>query len=232
MEFHPLADAFPLLTTGELKQLAQSIETNGQREPIVLYDGKILDGRNRYRACLLAGVEPTFVQFTGDNPLALVKDRNVLRRQLSGSQLGIAAGRLYMVFRDQGTPKSCLQVAEEIGSNQSYVAQAVYLIEQERHDLVGAVERGERSLHDAYDTAKREELAAPLQKAHQRMAASEVLEKKKLSAGNAIKRLWRQLDVLHLLTQVERVQLEKMMRKVQGMDLKEYLRRKKLKERS
>jgi hypothetical protein len=46
LEFHPLADIFPLLEGQDL------------HEPIVLFEGKILDGRNRYRACGAAGIEP------------------------------------------------------------------------------------------------------------------------------------------------------------------------------
>ena len=56
-EFHPLADIFPMLDDNELKALAEDIKTKGLTEPITLYEGKVLDGRNRYRACDLAKVE-------------------------------------------------------------------------------------------------------------------------------------------------------------------------------
>ena len=66
-QFHPVADLFPLLTGEVFQQLAADIKKNGLREPILLDpEGRIIDGRNRYRACNLAGVEPRFVQWEGE----------------------------------------------------------------------------------------------------------------------------------------------------------------------
>jgi multidrug efflux pump subunit AcrA (membrane-fusion protein) len=46
------------LTTVSKIELALDIKERGQLEPIILYKGVILDGRNRYRACQIAGVKP------------------------------------------------------------------------------------------------------------------------------------------------------------------------------
>jgi hypothetical protein len=54
---HPFAALFPELPPEELTQLARDIKERGQLEPIILYKGVILDGRNRYRACQIAGVK-------------------------------------------------------------------------------------------------------------------------------------------------------------------------------
>jgi len=43
------------------------IKENGLVEFIVLHEGKILDGRNRYNACNDAGVEPKFVEYEGED---------------------------------------------------------------------------------------------------------------------------------------------------------------------
>jgi hypothetical protein len=51
--------------------LVDSIRRFGLLYSIVLYEGMILDGRARYRACQLAGVEPHFRVFEGDNVDAL-----------------------------------------------------------------------------------------------------------------------------------------------------------------
>ena len=74
-EFHPLANIFPMLDDNELKALAEDIKAKGLTEPITLYEGKVLDGRNRYRACDLAEVElrqDHFTQYEGDDALGFV----------------------------------------------------------------------------------------------------------------------------------------------------------------
>src|SRR5262245_33089491 len=58
---HPVADEFPWMSEDELQELADDIKTNGQRQPIVkLRDGRIVDGRNRELACLVAGAIPWY----------------------------------------------------------------------------------------------------------------------------------------------------------------------------
>src|SRR5437899_2670484 len=50
---HPIADVFPRLSTKELEKLAEDIESNGQREPGVVWNRMLLDGGNRQLACKL-----------------------------------------------------------------------------------------------------------------------------------------------------------------------------------
>ena len=65
---HHLCELFPGLSGDEFNALRDDIKANGLRQPIVLHEGKILDGGNRYRACLEAGVEPVFREFDGNTP--------------------------------------------------------------------------------------------------------------------------------------------------------------------
>ncbi len=81
-----MAGLFPLIDGDEFNDLAADIAAHGLREPIVLYDGAILDGRNRYAACLSAGVAPRFVEYDGDDALAFVLSLNLHRRHLNQSQ--------------------------------------------------------------------------------------------------------------------------------------------------
>jgi hypothetical protein len=68
VEFHEIASLFPMMDSEEYAALKASIEASGLRKPIVLYEGKILDGRNRYRACVELGKEPSFESWQGDDP--------------------------------------------------------------------------------------------------------------------------------------------------------------------
>ena len=77
LKFHPLADIFPLIEGAEFDELIADIKANGLLEPIVVHEEMILDGRNRYRACLAAGVEPTLTPFRGDDPVAFVISANL-----------------------------------------------------------------------------------------------------------------------------------------------------------
>jgi hypothetical protein len=91
LSFHPLADIFPLMEGEEFDALVADIKANGQREPITLYQGKILDGRNRYRACLAAGVglklckHKAGCSYIGD-PATYVISANIHRRHLTADQ--------------------------------------------------------------------------------------------------------------------------------------------------
>lgn len=102
MRVHPDADLFPMMADDELEELVKSIRENGLREPVVTaeipgetFDLKsktvkvIVDGRNRLRACELAGVEPTFRQLDDDEDIhEFIFDANA-RRNLSKGQLAM-----------------------------------------------------------------------------------------------------------------------------------------------
>lgn len=85
-ELHPLCTFFPRLEGAEFAALCDDIRINGQREPIVLHDGMVLDGGNRYRACIEAGIEPRCVEFAGGDAVAFVLSANLHRRHLSAGQ--------------------------------------------------------------------------------------------------------------------------------------------------
>lgn len=89
-----------MLGEAELSELVESIKANGLRVPIVLDDqGRILDGRNREKACRLAGVEPTFWTYDGDDLAEFVIDANSSRRHMS---TGARAMSTALVLADDG----------------------------------------------------------------------------------------------------------------------------------
>lgn len=85
-QLHPLCTLFPRIDGGEFAALVEDIRANGLSQPIVLHDGMILDGGNRYRACEEAGVEPEFVEFEGESIVSFVLSANLHRRHMTAGQ--------------------------------------------------------------------------------------------------------------------------------------------------
>jgi ParB-like chromosome segregation protein Spo0J len=90
LEPHPLAQLFPPISQEEVAELGRDIALHGQLEPIVLYQGKILDGVNRYKACRLMNREPWTIEFNPERvkrtPEEYVIAANVMRRHLTAAQ--------------------------------------------------------------------------------------------------------------------------------------------------
>lgn len=100
LEFHEAADLFPLMDRDELQALADDIARNGLEEAIALCDDRILDGRNRYLACQLAGVEPDWCTVEPKDPVAYVISMNLHRRHLNESQRAMVGARARKHYDD------------------------------------------------------------------------------------------------------------------------------------
>lgn len=122
MEHHPIADLFPMLPEDELKDLAHDIKERGLLQPVVLdSEGRILDGRNRYAACALAGVEPEFETYDGDDPDGYALAVNGQRRSMTKSQKALVAAELLLSNKDH----SHESVAKALGVSRPLVTQAI-----------------------------------------------------------------------------------------------------------
>jgi hypothetical protein len=92
MQIHELANILPRMSDDEFKALVDDIEQNGQLEAIWTYQGKIVDGRNRYNAILRLQeqkhpIEPKFREWSGKGSLAaFIYSQNYHRRHLDSSQ--------------------------------------------------------------------------------------------------------------------------------------------------
>ncbi len=96
---HPAAALFPMMDAATFEALKADIEANGQREPVVFFQDKILDGRNRHRACEALGIEPESCELEECiDPVAYVLSANLHRRHLSESQKALVAARLKDYF--------------------------------------------------------------------------------------------------------------------------------------
>ena len=157
--FHPLAEIFPLIEGAEFDNLVADIREHGLREPIVLYHNQILDGRNRYRACMAAGrADCQFERYQGDNPLAFVMSLNLKRRHLDESQRAMVAAKLATLQRgDNQHAQICApsqgRAGELFNVSRRTVQYAREVHEHGAPDLVSAVERGEVRVSVAADIA-------------------------------------------------------------------------------
>jgi len=157
MNFHPLADLFPLMQGREFDELVADIRAHGLREPITVLDGQILDGRNRWRACEASGVHPTLVEYDGDDPLAWVISLNLHRRHLDESQRAMVAAKIANLhrgdfcgnqhksgvskFRDTSTTVD--EAASMLNVSPASVASAKAVLKNGVPAVVEMVERGE-----------------------------------------------------------------------------------------
>lgn len=103
LEAHEYAQLFPLLVGDEYIALRDDIHANGQHELIVLFEGKILDGRNRYSACIDLQQPPQITHFEGtsDEALEFVLSKNLYRRQLSVAQRALVAASMSALRKEQ-----------------------------------------------------------------------------------------------------------------------------------
>ncbi|WP_435059126.1 ParB N-terminal domain-containing protein [Streptomyces sp. bgisy060] len=146
-----------MLDEEELQALADDIREHGLRKPVVLDStGRILDGKNRLRACEIASVEPTYTTYDGDDARAYVLSANSRRRHLTKGQLAMIAATACSVSEHPAcseTEQTARSVSEQTGLSIGRVGQARTVL---RHapDLVDRVISGAVSLDDAYKTAR------------------------------------------------------------------------------
>jgi N6-adenosine-specific RNA methylase IME4 len=175
---HPLAALVPPMSPEEFDALSADILANGLFEPIVLYEGKILDGRHRYQACVDTGTEPRFREYEGEDPAGYVISSNVHRRHLSASQKAVVALDLERVYavqaRDRQGARTDLtssqswekvepvhaaeKAAESIGVSKGYVSDAK-LIERDGPDLLPQVSLGLLTIPEAKREIRQREKA-------------------------------------------------------------------------
>jgi N6-adenosine-specific RNA methylase IME4 len=175
LEPHPLAALIPAMSDDEYIALMSDIEDRGLQEPVVMFEGKILDGRHRYRACREMGRGVDFTEYTGDDPLGYVASLNVHRRHLTASQRAVIALEVEKAFASeakqrQGTrtdlgrdlpemvPESRERAAKVARVNSHYVSDAKR-IESEAPDLLPKVSAGTMTLPEAKKEIRQREKA-------------------------------------------------------------------------
>jgi ParB-like chromosome segregation protein Spo0J len=188
---HPICLLIPSADEYELQDLSDDIRAHGLIDPIVLFEGMILDGRNRSVACERAGVAPRYVQFGGgrEDALILVISHNLKRRHLNKQSIAdaLVAAEDFNLHYTLAEPAASLSDAESRGAqsvikitepktaSSRKLAQAAGRVVS--HAMIAATrkvkERGEPELQEAVkrgrigvqDAAKAADLPPEIQKA-------------------------------------------------------------------
>lgn len=180
MENHPIAECYPKLSQGEFEQLKAHIAANGLQNSIVLYEGKILDGTQRARACQELGIEPAYVTPEIKDPYEYVIGQNERRRQLTAGQRAVVGERMATLkqgsnryaqkvevsaetSRKQTVHATLKEVANQIKVGRSSIEKVRYTKEKGIPELVTAIEAGEIAVESARQIAhlpKEQQVAA------------------------------------------------------------------------
>jgi hypothetical protein len=152
-EIHPLAELFPPMPDDQYQALKADIAENGQKEDIVFWQDKLIDGRHRLRACLELGIRPDTAELDDScDPYIYVLSHNLHRRHLTASQRSIVAAKL-VTFKRGGDRKSenfktqigvsIDEAALQLSVSPRSVDIAKQVIEHGSKAIVDAVESGE-----------------------------------------------------------------------------------------
>src|SRR5215472_1405505 len=154
LQVHPVADLFPMMTDEELADLAEDIKVNGLIHPIVRdQHGVLIDGRNRLRACEMAGIEPSYTMLDGQDPVAFILSANVTRRHLSKGQQAMAVAKARHL---SGTTQREAAHAQKLSIGR--IAQADVVL-QYAPELADMVLSGAKPLDVAYEEARQRKAA-------------------------------------------------------------------------
>jgi hypothetical protein len=118
-EYHPYANLLPMMLDHEFEDLKKGIRASGLQEPITLYKDRVLDGRNRLRACQELGIEPQFkkAEFEDDQTaLDFVIAHNLQRRNLTASQKAVVALRALPLIKKDVQEARIQKIREAIAA--------------------------------------------------------------------------------------------------------------------
>jgi len=213
---HPLGKLFPPIGLEQTNNLAEDIKANGLANPITIFEGKILDGWNRYRVCKAWDIPLKTVEYKGDAPALFVISQNIHRRHLSTTQRVTLAKKLLEAEEIRAAKRraskpgrkvslppmggnekrsantAAAKVAKAVGVSARSVERAKAIDKKAVPEVVGAVESGAMSLREGEQVSK-------LPKAEQRKIAKapKAVRRGVAKASNdleALKALWERVD--------------------------------------
>lgn len=136
MKFHPAANIFPLMAEDEFARLVEDITLNGQLEPIWLdSEGRIIDGRNRYMACVKANIQPMTKTWNGNGSIVdFVVSLNLHRRHLTPSQRACVATEMLPLLEEEARARQ----VSLAGTRPSVKNDLAEIIPEGAGDLIGS----------------------------------------------------------------------------------------------
>lgn len=179
MKVHPAAEIFPRMSEAEYQALKADVERHGVREPVWTYQGQLLDGRHRERACRELGIECPTRECDGDDPVAFVVSVNLKRRHLNESQRAVVAKRLSTMpphrpnkSVDLPTSLSQAEAAELLSVSVSSIGHVARL-ERDAPELLPKVESGEITLNAAVGEIKKRERVVEINRQKETLAQAQ-----------------------------------------------------------
>ena len=172
-KYHELSTVFTSFEdTQEFDGIVVSIKQYGLFEPILMWQGWIVDGRHRHKACLKADIKPTYEYLPDDMPFNVVRDRvvaaNIMRRHLTTGQRAMTAaalanmtvGRNWESNRNNCSDnKSNKEAADQLNVSDMSVKRAK-VIKRDAPDLAEEVSKGNMTLNAA-DNERRKRQGLP-----------------------------------------------------------------------
>jgi hypothetical protein len=155
--FHSLAGIFPP-REASIREQAQRIGGNVPIDPVILFEGKILDRADLYLACLMIGREPRFETYAGDDPVEFVIGRHRNRGPLSESQRAMAGARAANLHLgdnqySEGVPIG--RASELLNVSSRSIARARFVLRHGTSDLIAAVDYGSITVSAAWRECNR-----------------------------------------------------------------------------
>jgi hypothetical protein len=163
LSMHPLASIFPLMDETSFLALKEDIAAHGVREPLWLYEGKVLDGRNRYQACQELGVDAPTREYTGADPLGFILSMNLQRRHLNESQRAMVAAKIANMRQGERTDRqpaqnfgkvSQAQASEMLNISDETLRYAKKVQAEAQPEVITAVETGRLAVSAAAKLAQ------------------------------------------------------------------------------
>ena len=173
-EYHDLSTVFVSFEdTQEFDGIVDSIKQYGLFEPILMWQGWIVDGRHRHKACLKADVKPTYEYIPDDTPFNVVLDRvvgaNLMRRHMTTGQRAMTAAALATMTAGARTDLEPRENSTEVKSNKDaadqlnvsdYSVKTAKAIKRDAPDLAEEVSKGNMTLNAA-DNERRKRKGLP-----------------------------------------------------------------------